>query len=482
MLRLSLSIIVLVCIIGHHVSNSTPLDDYVNAPDPTYKWTLNNTFSTDLYTAHVLELTSQTWMTLNESNRPVWKHWLTICLPNTIKSQTAFLYIDGGSNNNWSPPNSVDSLVRLACETSDTITVGLTQIPNQPIMFNNDGHERSEDNLIAYTWRHFINYTNDPIWLARLPMTKAVVKAMDAVQEFGKTIPYVVDNFVVAGASKRGWTTWTTAAVDTRVAVAVPIVMPILNLTANMGHQWQAYGNWSFALEDYLNEDIMAYLNSPQMQDLADIVDPMTYIDRLTMPKYVICSTGDEFFLPDSPSFFFSKLLGEKHLRLVPNAEHSLLGHQDDIVMGVVTMMRMFIKNEPRPEFNYAIVYNANGTATITMTVTPGTPVPYKVKAWHASTESKTRRDFRLLTCIPGPPTCVQPIFWLEQEVPNINNVYTYTMGPPSHGWRGFFLEASYLEDPLQQEYIMKYTSEVAIVPNVLPFPPCGDNCQPYKE
>ena len=35
---------------------------------------------------------------------------------------------------------------------------------------------------------------------------------------------------MVAGASKRGWTTWTTAAVDKRVFAAVPIVMDMLSL------------------------------------------------------------------------------------------------------------------------------------------------------------------------------------------------------------------------------------------------------------
>ncbi len=65
----------------------------------------------------------------------------------------------------------------------------------------------------AYAWRHFLNNTNllpeVAIWLPRLPMTKAVVKAMDAVQAFIATLknPSIpaVNNFVVAGASKRGW-------------------------------------------------------------------------------------------------------------------------------------------------------------------------------------------------------------------------------------------------------------------------------------
>jgi len=56
----------------------------------------------------------------------------------------------------------------------------LDQIPNQPIVFNSDPLQkrRSEDAIIAFTWAHFLNNTSQPNWLLRLPMTKAVVRAM----------------------------------------------------------------------------------------------------------------------------------------------------------------------------------------------------------------------------------------------------------------------------------------------------------------
>ncbi len=49
---------------------------------------------------------------------------------------------------------------------------------------------------------------------------------MDTVTDYiGKKIGNQVTQFVIAGASKRGWTTWTTGAVDTRVIAIIPIVM-----------------------------------------------------------------------------------------------------------------------------------------------------------------------------------------------------------------------------------------------------------------
>ena len=49
---------------------------------------------------------------------------------------------------------------------------------------------------------------------------------MDAVGAFMASLGEPgFDTFVVSGESKRGWTTWTTAAVDPRVVAMIPIVM-----------------------------------------------------------------------------------------------------------------------------------------------------------------------------------------------------------------------------------------------------------------
>ena len=80
-------------------------------------------------------------------------------------------------------------------------------------------------------------------------MVKGVVKAMDVLQEFGKkewAVP--IAQFIVAGASKRGWATWLTAAVDSRVAAIAPVVIDTLNMGAQMPRQLQAFGAYSARL------------------------------------------------------------------------------------------------------------------------------------------------------------------------------------------------------------------------------------------
>ncbi len=40
---------------------ATPLDDYVNAPDPHYKYDLLHTYKQTGYSLYVLNMTSQKW-------------------------------------------------------------------------------------------------------------------------------------------------------------------------------------------------------------------------------------------------------------------------------------------------------------------------------------------------------------------------------------------------------------------------------------
>jgi len=306
--------------------DKTALDEYVARPDTNYSFHVVSSTPGKDYTAFLLEMTSQSWLTTNEVNRTLWKHWLTIVKPNDVGFSKSLLFISGGANNGRTP--SVDAnLVQVALATRSVVSE-LRMVPNQPLMFAGETEGRSEDALIAYTWDKFLR-TGDAKWPARLPMTKAAVRAMDTVMDFcasSEAGKLKIDGFVVAGGSKRGWTTWTTAGVDKRVVAIVPIVIDVLNVEVSMKHHFGAYGFWAPAIHDYNAMQIMDWNGTPEFKALMKIEDPYYYRSRLTMPKFLINAADDQFFVPDSSQFYFDDLPGVKYLRYVPNADHSLRG------------------------------------------------------------------------------------------------------------------------------------------------------------
>jgi len=302
---------------------TTALDRYVAAPDSNFAWKVVRESTAKGATATLLEMTSQQWLTEKEVERLLWTHWITVVRPATITSDVALLFIGGGSNTRPAPANPPAWLVDVARSTG-TVTAELRLVPNQPVIFRDDPTRkpRSEDDMIAYTWDKFLR-TGDERWPARLPMTKSAVRAMDAVSAFAASSPggsHKVNRFVVSGASKRGWTTWTTAAVDSRVIAIVPAVIDMLNVEPSFVHHYRAYGAWSDAVKDYVEHGIMDWIGTPEFRRLMQIEEPYEYRDRLTLPKLMLNASGDEFFLPDSSQFYFDGLRGEKHLRYVPNA------------------------------------------------------------------------------------------------------------------------------------------------------------------
>ncbi|HXJ39784.1 MAG TPA: PhoPQ-activated protein PqaA family protein, partial [Bryobacteraceae bacterium] len=199
-------------------AQTTALDRYVRTPDPAWKYELVRTVPGPGYTAYVIDLTSQQWRTAAEVSNPVWKHWLTIVKPDEVRSSTAFLLIGGGSVTSASPEKPDAAMVDVAVVTH-TVTAALSGIPNEPLTFAGETKSRNEDGIINYTWVKFMQ-TGDETWPLRLPMTKASVRALDTITSFlakPASGAVAIDKFYLAGASKRGWTTWTTAAVDKRV-------------------------------------------------------------------------------------------------------------------------------------------------------------------------------------------------------------------------------------------------------------------------
>ena len=145
---------------------------------------------------------------------------------------------------------------------------------------------------------------------------------MDTVSEYAEQVLGfgAVTQFGIAGASKRGWTTWTTSAVDERVIACMPVVMDDLNFNKNIHHHFRAYGGWSFALTDYYDLNFTQQVDNPNTQLLMDIVDPYQYMDKLPMPKLVINAGMDEFFLPDGGWLVAALAARTASLLLAPRA------------------------------------------------------------------------------------------------------------------------------------------------------------------
>src|SRR5512137_1543363 len=261
------------------------LEKYVYSPDSNFQYRLVSSVPGKGFTVYILDMVSQQWRTAAELDRPVWQHWLVIVKPDQVRSTTGMLFISGGSNGRPAPATADPVFVGLATGTG-TVVAELRMIPNQPLTFTDDLVPRKEDAIIAYTWDKFLR-TGDETWPLRLPMTKAVVRAMDVMTTFcaglesGKAS---VEKFVLIGGSKRGWAAWTTAAVDDRVIAVVPASIDVLNVEESFEHHYRSYGFWAPALKDYTDMGIMNWSGTPQFRDLMRIEDPYSYRDRLTMP------------------------------------------------------------------------------------------------------------------------------------------------------------------------------------------------------
>ena len=412
-------------------NNNNHLKEYVQNIDPAFKYEIIDTSSAEKWTEYHIKMVSGTWLTDSEVNHTEWWHWITIIVPKDILETEALLFIGGGSSKDIEPNKASQLLINAALETK-SIIAEISNIPFQPLDFVDDSkNDRYEDDLIAFGWKEFLENgakDSDITWLARLPMTRAVVRAMDVIQEVTNNININVEGFVVAGASKRGWTTWTTAVVDDRVIAIAPIVIDLLNVTPSFDHHWRCYGEWSPAIDDYVNEGITEWMGSREYDRLLELVEPFSFIDQLSIPKFLINATGDEFFVTDSWKFYWDDLYGKKHLLYIPNAGHSLYGSY--VNNDIVSYYKTLINGKSLDFYNWKVNRDS-------VYINVDNNYNYEIKKWFAT--NKESRDFR------------KPVIgesWVSEDIAkNDSGKYGFKISKPEQGYKAVFFEIILKED-----------------------------------
>ncbi len=318
------------------------LEKYVTAKDASYKWTLEATDRTDRGRIHRLKLVSQAWHGIT------WQHRLLVVEPVRISHDDHMvLVIAGGSTGSEPSRGNLTRFAELATSCSARIAV-LYQVPNQPLLGN-----KSEDNLISETFLRHLK-TGDSTWPLLFPMVKSAVRAMDAVQELAQQKwKTTIKGFVVTGASKRGWTTWLTAAVDKRVVALAPQVIDMLNMPVQVKHQKQQWGKFSRQIRAYTSKGLIALMQKRPNLPLWKWVDPYAYRKHLTQPKLIINGTNDPYWCVDALNNYWLGLPGPKYALYIPNAGHGLRGGEQQLVSTLSAFFRSVATGRRMPQVTW---------------------------------------------------------------------------------------------------------------------------------
>lgn len=353
--------------------------DYVKTPDQAFAWKANERLETPKGTIVPIDLTSQVWHGIS------WKHQFVIYEPKNLEStDTVLLFITGGSTDSRRKPEDDLMAFRLAELTRARVAL-LPQVPNQPLF-----GDKKEDDLITETFLRYLD-SHDGTWPLLFPMVKSAVRAMDTVQAFVKAERgQEVKNFVVTGGSKRGWTTWLTAASDGRVLAIAPMVIDTLNMKAQMKHAKETWGRMSEQIDDYTSKGLTEKFETEWGKQLWQMVDPYTYRDQLSLPKLIINGTNDRYWTQDALNIYWDELVGLKSVVYVPNAGHSLNPNREYAIHGIAALFRHAVKKEPFPELRWEHSDSADNHLKLTVEVKPA---PKTAKLWVARTNTNDFRD-----------------------------------------------------------------------------------------
>ncbi|MFW6061115.1 MAG: PhoPQ-activated pathogenicity-related family protein [Phycisphaeraceae bacterium] len=426
-----------------HADEDATLADYVQRADGSYAVELVGETELGPVTVYTVELTSQTWQ-----GRP-WKHWLSIIVPEQLRHDAEALLVIAGGRNGQDAPDLDRMEARLVANIAGRLgapAAVLQQVPNQPLF---DG--RREDELIAYTFDRFLDGepTTDAAqpWPALLPMVKSAVRAMDGVRDvLHEQRGLEIERFIVAGGSKRGWTTYLTAAIDRRVKAMAPLVFDILDMPAQIEHQRRSFGDVSEMIRPYTDHEVIQRMDTPRGRALRRIVDPFHYRQRFVMPKLIVLGTNDPYWTVDAPRFYLDHLPAPTYLHYVPNAGHGL---GPEAIPTLMAFLHATFNDQSLPMLDWRHPEDDAAALHVQWDRAPGRATLYQARS--------DDRDFR-----DAEWTATRLDGEADRRTAEIR------IDPPEQGWLAYFIQVEF--DPTDTTTVpYALSTPVTVLPDELP-------------
>lgn len=400
------------------------LSAYVKRPEPSFQWKVADSGQSGGCDYWKLALTSQVWQDIP------WEHDLVILRPQGgSATETVYLVNSGGRAR-----SREISYAAMLSQRIKAPVAFLLGVPNQPLFGG-----KVEDTLIAETFVRYLE-SGDPNWPLLLPMTKSVVKAMDAIEEFSlKQWQQPARKFIVGGASKRGWTTWLTAAVDPRVIAITPMVIDVLNMREQLPHQVACFGGPSEQIAPYTERGLVPLPDTREAETLWQMVDPWTYRERYTMPKLIVLGNNDRYWAPDALNLYWDGLPGPKYISYSPNAGHDLMeklpgGEKAPpfrAINNICAFVRHILIDNPMPEIRWEHTNSPEGARLEVR----ADHQPQEARLWKAVSPT---RDFR-------------ESVWESTPVSIQEGRVEVTVPRPESGYVAFFADIGYEIDEIPQ-------------------------------
>ena len=185
---------------------------------------------------------------------------------------------------------------------------------------------------------------------------------------------------------------------------------------------------------------------------MLDIEDPYNYLKRarLSIPKFLVNASGDQFFLPDNSQFYYPAVQEEKRIRYVENSKHNLA--ETDAVDSELAWYQF---GDHRRQAAGIFVDQGGGRDADRHA---RKDKPKEVKLWQA--HNPKTRDFRVEHDRQG--------LYLHRAAAAGGRDLCRPSRQAGEGYSAFFVELTYDSGIASAPF--NFTTEVSIMPDVLPF------------